>query len=524
MTFPDNLPNSPEPQSPSGSRENPLPVLTGNLATAISRYWFIVIPAILLNGVLAIDHVLAKHYDETFRVTLNNVELRAKQKQQADVLSETLRSHWIATNDDGNITGRISALAPDQSAAIPIARLDVTLLKKGEKIRFSATDDQGRFELEDVEPGVYTLVAAGQNGFLAYGVQVLPQLEEFDVLELDAQVDPASAKRRYYVSHFGIPEGVEIQEELQIDAAAVPPEFETLERISQNFLPSATALSVGRDVDDLKAIDKATNIQGGFQFPLDEAGNFNGRIQPIATERGEPAKLTEMNIFLIEDDLEVARVPVEENGDFKIEDVSPGVYSLVAAGKDGFAALSFELVTPDPETSEVPPEEDVGVRGSQRKTRLVSYDLKPARKAPVKMGIAIVTDPRDIQAIKQQIERISQLRNDLFNRLVNQSQLPGSFTPAQSFASPGVGSPAFVTQGIAPAPTGGGSVAAAGGGGRIGAGLALTAIAIAAVASGSDDDDELVPVDPGPQSPATTVQVQPPGFEPPQPVPPDDGQ
>ena len=266
----------------------------------VTKHWYVLVPAILLNIVITIDYVVAERNKTVYTVNLKPSILNARLRQDDEKLSETLRAHWVTTNEDGDLFGRVSAIDPANSTAIPIERLDVALIKKGEKVGTSVTDDEGQFLLEGIEPGVYTLVAAGQNGFLAYGIQVLPKLEDFD--DLDANVSGPS-KQAFYVSHFGIPPDAIVQEELQIDAAAVPPEFSTLERISQDYLSPAAAFSIGRDTDDLTAIEKATRIKGGIQFPLDEEGNFNGRIQPIATENGETAKLSEMNLFLIQDDI-----------------------------------------------------------------------------------------------------------------------------------------------------------------------------------------------------------------------------
>ncbi len=392
---------------------------------AITKYWFVLIPAIVINAVLTIDHVMAKHNEKAFSVTLSAEALAAINQQDDQPLTETLRAHWIAANEDGNIDGRISSIDADQSTSTPIEQLDVTLLQNGQKIRIASTNQDGKFVLKDVEPGVYTLVAAGQNGFLAYGVHVLPKLEEFDVLDLDASAKPPSTleeKKAYYVSYFGIPADAIIQEELQIDAACVPPEFSTLQRISKNYLPSATAFGMGRDGDDQQAIGKATEILGGFQFPLTVEGNFNGRIQPIATEDGEPAELSDMNMFLVQDDLEVARVAVEKNGKFEIEDVEPGIYSLIAAGKDGFAAMSLELVAK-------PTDEGLGNNSKSSSINYVSTGTNQA--ADPSFGIAIVTNQEDIKALQAELDRIVEIRQQPpVNQFVDETPFQG---PNQNF-------------------------------------------------------------------------------------------
>ncbi len=404
-------------------------VLSG-LSIAMKRYWFVAVPAIMLNIGLTLDHVIATNNENVFRVTLKSTAmeaLAATKSQDEEPLSDTLRAHWITTNDDGDLTGRISAIEPSQSVTVPIEKLDVSLLKKGEKISKSTTDDEGKFLLEDVQPGVYTLVASGQNGFLAYGVNVLPKLEVFDALERNTQLDPRE-KNAFYVSHFELPQDAVVAEELQIDAAAVPPEFSTLQRISQNFLPSATAMNISRDLDDAKAIGKASEVKGGFKYPLSDNGSLAGRIQPIATDDGEPAKLSDMNIFLIQDDVEAARVTVEENGKFEIEDVDPGVYSLIAAGEDGFAALSIELVKAK--------EKIGGLSGT--KAHYVSTGAAKNRKGPG-LGIAIVSDPQDIQACKREAQNAFNLRQQMNNQLANQQPFNqfANQPAVNQFANPG---------------------------------------------------------------------------------------
>ncbi len=388
-------------------------------ACGLKRYWFVALPAIMLNVGITLDHVIARNNENVIRVRVKELALEAWEAtnlQDDAPLSETLQAHWITANQDGNLEGRISAIEPSPSSTVPIEKLDVALLKKGEKISKATTDNDGKFTLKNVEPGVYTLIAAGQNGFLAYGVHVLPKIQAFDALEKNSDVDSKILKQAYYVSHFNVPQDSVVVDNLQIDAAAVPPEFSTLQRISQNYLPSAAALSTARDQDDAKAIGKATKIRSGFKHPLSADGSFEGRIQPIASNGGKAAKLSEMNIFLIQDDIEAARVNVEENGKFKVEDVDPGVYSLVAAGKDGFAALSVELEAADQSTTSTT---------EKAKAHYVSTHA-PVSTVVESLGIAIVTDPDDVQTIKQEIDRIFKERQQ--NKFIMQGD-QGQFPP-----------------------------------------------------------------------------------------------
>ena len=451
------------------------------IKTGWMKYWFVAVPAIVINVVFLLDQVIGEHRTKSFTVVLKAetfAELATQDEEDIESQAETLRAHWVTTNDEGNLEGRISAIEAEESSAVPIERLKVTLLQKGETIRKGTTIEEGRFVLKDVDPGVYTLVASGKNGFLAYGVHVLPKLAEFDALD-DARTKPLSprnrfsntnnllgkstksmlAKRNFYVSHVNRLSQVNLDDELQIDAAAIPPDFNTLKAISENYMPAAIAAGTDKTSDDLKAIKKATDIRDDFQFTLTDDGSFSGRIQPIATEAGNPAKLSEMNIFLIQDDIEVARVSVEENGKFEIESVEPGVYSIVAAGKDGFAALSLELIEPQDD-------EDLGLLSPNRTSQYVSTGAvetetgKTKKKVP--FFIAIVTDPDDLKFIQTEVKRVGAARAGLVAdagaaRVV--PTLPSDpFTPPV-FQEQIVGLPVFdpfATQPITYAPIGGG--------------------------------------------------------------------
>ena len=371
------------------------------ISNEFSRYWFFVITAIVLNMGFTFGHVMANNNERVFRVSVNKeaaASLSSTISQDEEPVNETLRAHWTTTNEEGNLEGRISGIEPNQAVTFPIEKLNVALLKDGEKVRNSITDVDGKFVLKDVEPGVYTLLASGRNGFLAYGVQVLPKLEDFNILDNDgeARFKTEKSKWSYYVSYFNLPQDALVADELQIDAAAVPPQFSTLKRISQNYLPSALSIAINGDDKDDKATEKAAKIKGGFKLALSETGSFQGRVQPIATEDGKLGKLSEMNVFLIQDDIEAARVAVQENGKFEIENVEPGVYSIVAAGKDGFAALSLELVNNSVDAVD----KQVSTAG-KTKAYYVSHRAKSGVAAP--FTIALATGNKNIKAIVREI-------------------------------------------------------------------------------------------------------------------------
>ena len=315
-------------------------------------------------------------------------------------LRRTIRSHWVRPNADGNVEGRISAL--EMNSTIPIEQLEVSLVKNGEKLYTQTTDSEGQFSFSDVTPNIYTLIASGKNGFMAYGIEVVPR-PEGGILDLD--FGKREAAERAFYAKLGLPAGAAVQEDLQIDAAAIPPTFNTMQRLTQTFLQGAGAFSA-----DVKAIGNAEEVSGGFQYALSDDGSFKGKLQPIGTKDGDAQSLSDMNIFLIQDDNEIGRVPVEENGNFELKDVEPGVYAIVAAGKDGFAALSLELVAgAGGDVNVAPPQRGI----FNTAARMKQVDL-PA------IGIAIVTDAADIQVIQQEVQRVNNLNQPAVDNVAGQ--------------------------------------------------------------------------------------------------------
>ena len=365
---------------------------SNNRGIALKKYMLIILPAVVLNSALMLDHVIAKNTEHAFSARMTEI-INA---QDDEPLRKTIRSHWVKPNDDGSIDGRISAIDLDET--VPIENLKVSLVKSGNKEYEGVTDAEGRFRMENVDAGVYTLIAAGKNGFMAYGVQILPKVDPGNSIfdGLDTRLERKEAVRAYYVSHYGLPKNAMIQDGFQIDAAAVPPEFSTLEEITKSYVPdSGTMIGV-----DIKGIGKATEVSGGYKHTLTADGSFKGRIQPIATDGGRQSTLTGMNIFLIQDDVRKGRVPVEDNGDFEIKDVKPGIYAIVAAGKDGFAALSMELVAGEP---------DSDVQGALGKNGFQYVSTRKQDPIPP-IGIAIVTDPADLQVVQAEVQNVVQLQ------------------------------------------------------------------------------------------------------------------
>ncbi len=75
-------------------------------------------------------------------------------------------------------------------------------------------------------------------------------------------------------------------------------------------------------------------------------GMLKGHVMPIV---GDLATVKGTYVHILKDDESIAEVQADETGSFTVPDLVPGVYAFVAAGGNGFAAVSFEAIAPEQE-------------------------------------------------------------------------------------------------------------------------------------------------------------------------------
>ena len=80
--------------------------------------------------------------------------------------------HTIKLRVDGNLAGRVTVL--DSTGQHRPVRVRVALLRNRQVVGSARSDEMGYFQVPNVSPGVYSVVALGRDGFGAVGVRVLP--------------------------------------------------------------------------------------------------------------------------------------------------------------------------------------------------------------------------------------------------------------------------------------------------------------------------------------------------------------
>ena len=227
--------------------------------------------------------------------------------------------------------------------------------------------------------------------------------------------------------------GLQDEEDLQIEAAAIPPTFLELERIIEGYLPSDIDLA-NTVADSSAPVESDHEAEGSFEYALNEDGSFSGRVL-LPSGGNDGRDLSQLNVFLLQDDKVVGQDDVGENGEFDIAGVSEGVYGLVAAGQDGFAALPVRLTAA------------VNAQSNKQDTADEHYVSLTAEKRQDPMfSVAIITDPCDLCYCRQVI------------RDLNRPDDPAALFPDQAgpveFAGGQTGSFGAPTSGFG-APTGG---------------------------------------------------------------------
>ena len=234
----------------------------------------------------------------------------------------------------------------------------------------------------------------------------------------------------------------------------VPPQFKTLSQLIARNLPSTVANTIGIGSDNIRINVEKSLISGGYQAVLQD-GKLKGRIAPIGSKKGDPIRLNEMNVFLIQDDEIYSRATVAENGEFEFLDIEKGVYSFAAVGKDGFAAVSFQAVEKAEGNKE--DKKAAAVEKNENKEILTSKRVTRARtKNRFANNLVVAICPaNDSVFIRRQIAEVSGDPSAIADLPADLASLPDLPTTPVPTAPPFSGNP-FVSSSSPPAFGGGG--------------------------------------------------------------------
>ena len=245
----------------------------------------------------------------------------------------------VELSADGGLNGRLSSIETSTGELDPTEGVRVSLIAgSGESLNTTSRED-GTFSFDNVSPGVYTVQADSPKGRLAYGIRAIRSQK--DAAEASSDAKPVS-----------------ITLSLQLDFGLAPAQdTETLDTVIQKFRtgdPGASAAEQAQaDTSDSSYVQTGYEIDlseasiGHEQLRLNEDGSLDGHVTLLNPKNGNVAPVNDLTVSFIRKNKVVATTSVNVDGSFSQENLAPGVYTFVVAGRDGIAYMGVDVAAGD---------------------------------------------------------------------------------------------------------------------------------------------------------------------------------
>lgn len=192
-------------------------------------------------------------------------------------------------------------------------RTTVRLVRNGRIVQARRVGVGGVAQISEVTPGAYSVFATGSEGFAAFGVYLG-----------DGAFSASSS--------VGL-----------VPRQDMGPVLEAIQNFTRNSSPTPADAANAGGANVAKDLDRVTE-HGDFELHAD--GSVKGQVVK-AGPRSEPKQaLPGMQVSFIRDGVVVANGTTDQDGQFSIPGIEPGIYSFVVAGSEGFAALAVGAVRP----------------------------------------------------------------------------------------------------------------------------------------------------------------------------------
>ncbi len=445
-------------------------------------------------------------------------------------VSNIIRAHWVHLTSAGEVVGRISTINPKTLRLEPTPGLQIRFVQDGQSRGQSETGATGQFVATGLSPGVYTLVASGPRGFIAYSLNLLPsaaagsETRAEPLRPLNAEpLGALDAEPPRPLDVVRLVQLEEAEESLEIDTAAVPPTFSTLKAIVRDYYDEFAEEVVGDDkFKEMAPVDRQENrpgieqVEGAerrrgstelktnpptardatsirhHQVPLLPDGRLVGRLYGVDQLTGRPRMIEDVNVFIIQDDRIAAQVKVDKYGVFTAKGLEPGSYSIIAAGHDGFGAVGFQLAKAEGDLqsrNRLDASVILAVNRSRIEDLWRPVQMPAGGMLPSPFAMALVDDPRDIRAAFNAMPPMQALAMD-----DSSAEMP---PPAPMGGAPMGGAPGGMS---------GGSSGGGGGGGGMGSLAGLAALGGLGGLAALSGNNNTPPIVVSPFSPVPPVQ------------------
>lgn len=232
------------------------------------------------------------------------------------------RSHDIVLGTEGNFSGRLTALAR-QDGSVPASGMTVKVVQGGVVAGEVKTNSEGVFSFKGLKPGVAAVLGYGDDSFLLYGIRLVASDEKI-AANVVTDIDSAAVS--------GIDVGL---------VRSLISEKMTNGDVRFNSEPVENDDSFPFGVGDVATSFASHRVQ------LQEDGSLKGLVNLLDDRTGRVREVLDLTVYMIKNGKMVGQADVENNGQFLVPDLSPGIYSIVGVGKDGTFAFGVEALAAD---------------------------------------------------------------------------------------------------------------------------------------------------------------------------------
>lgn len=278
---------------------------------------------------------LSQQQPEVKKVNDSVAGWNSAESGQAFNLGTTLRRNWVMLDSEGKLRGQILGSELEHSKS------EVYFLREGRMIEKLSVNPKGEFLAYGLEAGVYSLMVANEGRYAVNCLLVLDNNQmggppsSFDVPMSDNSPRSVfehvvSGASKVTFRNFGAFAFEETAED--------PARLYGLKGIGEHRPESLDSTTLGNN-----RVERTAD------------GHLIGRLRAVDHLTGRPVDLKVTEVQLIANDETVAATQTNRYGIFSFTGVEPGFYTLFAAGKDGLAVTSFELVdAPEPAVEVAP--------------------------------------------------------------------------------------------------------------------------------------------------------------------------
>jgi len=262
-------------------------------------------------------------------VSVPDVKAALEQFDAALDKSKILRSSQshVILDANGGFNGRLSSLGKLDGQPVASANISLRLAQHGAIIGSATTDSNGRFSFTSMPEGVVAIWAEGENTLMLYSFVLfghdttLPENAALVTSQLELDMDLAVAS------------GADV-------AAAKELIFAQMNSQDLRFSGDVTA-------DDQQFPFGSGEISTVLQnriVSLQNDGTLRGEIGLLDERTGRLREVLDLTVYFLRNGVRVASAAVANDGGFIANNLTPGVHSVVVAGKDGVMVSSVNIV------------------------------------------------------------------------------------------------------------------------------------------------------------------------------------